>query len=133
MTRQEKESLLYSLYKASYYYGVKSLALEEAADSKNEKAKDLRNFARDLMTQAEYVIMDIYEYEGRKDTLDARDMVAAIDMMEITGEADGRAKNPSRRTREEIVRIIRELDIDDDDDSTDEGTNCWTTRNGDCV
>lgn len=43
MTRQEKESLLYSLYKASYYYGVKSLALEEAAD---ERTKDLRDYAQ---------------------------------------------------------------------------------------
>lgn len=126
MTRQEKESLLYSLYKASYYYGVKSLALEEAA-------KDLRDFAKHVMQHAECFIKDIYEYEGRMDTLDARDMIAAIGTMESTGEADGRAKNPSMRTREEIVRIIRELDIDDDDDSTDEGTNCWTTRNGDCV
>lgn len=126
MTRQEKESLLYSLYKASYYYGVKSLALEEAA-------KDLRDFAKHVMQHAECFIKDIYEYEGRMDTLDAQDMIAAIGTMESTGEADGRAKNPSMRTREEIVRIIRELDIDDDDDSTDEGTNCWTTRNGDCV
>lgn len=130
MTRQEKESLLYSLYKASYYYGVKSLALEEAAD---ERTKDLRDFAKHVMQQAEYVIKDIYEYEGRMDTLDAQDMIAAIGTMESIGEADGRAKIPSMRTREEIVRIIRELDIDDDDDSTDEGTNCWVTRKGDCV
>lgn len=130
MTRQEKESLLYSLYKASYYYGVKSLALEEAAD---ERTKDLRDFAKHVMQQAEYVIKDIYEYEGRMDTLDARDMIAAIGTMESTGEADGRAKNPSMRTRSEVVRIIRSLDIDDDDDSTDEGTNCWVTRKGDCV
>lgn len=61
-----------------------------------------------------------YEYEGRMDTLDAQDMIAAIGTMESTGEADGRAKNPSRRTREEIVRIIRELDIDDDE----EGAEC---------
>ena len=85
------------------------------------------------MQQAVYVIKDIYEYEGRMDTLEAQDMIAAIGKMESIGEADGRAKIPSMRTREEIVRIIRELDIDDDDDSTDEGTNCWVTRKGDCV
>lgn len=113
MTRQEKESLLYSLYKASYYYGVKSLAFEEAAD---EGTKTLRDFARLVMQQAVYVIKDIYEYEGRMDTLDARDMIAAIGTMESIGEADGRTKIPSMLTREEIVRIIRELDIDDDEE-----------------
>ena len=112
MNRQEKESLLYNLYRASYYYGVKSLALEEAAD---ERAKGLRDFAKYLMQHAECFIKDVYEYEGRMDTLDARDMIAAIGTMESTGEADGRAKNPSMRTREEIVRIIRGLDIDDDE------------------
>ena len=114
MTRQEKESLLYSLYKASYYDGGKSLALEEAAD---ERTKDLRDFAKHVMQHAEYAIKDIYEYEGRMDTLDAQDVIAAIGTMESTGEADGRAKNPSMRTREEIVRIIRGLDIDDDEEA----------------
>lgn len=135
MNQQEKESLLCSLYEASFHYGVNALRHEMSTLSrdvkKSEKARELRDFAYKLVKHTEWCIMNIYEDTGRADTLDAKDMRNAIGMMESLGEGDGRSTNPVKRSREKVLHVIRGLDIDDDEDRTEDGTNCWVTRNGD--
>ena len=118
MRQQEKESMLCSLYDASFHYGVNALRHELSTLSrdvkKSDRARELRDFAHDLVKHIEWCVMNVYEDTGRKDTLDAKDMENAIAMMENLGEGDGRSKNPVKRSRNELLHVIRGMDIDDD-------------------
>lgn len=120
MTRQEKESLLCSLYDASFHYGVNALRHELSTLSrdvkKSDRARELRDFAYKLMKHIEWCIMDVYKDTNRADTLDAKDMENAIAMMENLGEGDGRSLNPVKRSRDKVLHAIRSMDIDDDDE-----------------
>ncbi len=123
MTRQEKESLLCSLYDASFHYGVNALRHELSTLSrdvkKSDRARELRDFAHDLVKHTEWCIMNVYEDTGRKDTLDAKDMENAITFIEGLGEGDGRSLNPVKRSRDKVLHAIRSMDIDDDDEDED--------------
>lgn len=118
MNRQEKESLLCSLYEASFRYGLNALRHEESTHTrdvrKSEKARELRDFAYKLMKHTEWCIMNVYEDTGREDTLDAKDMDNAIATMEGLGEGDGRSKNHVMRSRDKLLHVIRNMDIDED-------------------
>ena len=120
MRQQEKESLLCSLYDASFHYGVNALRHEMSTQScdvkKSEKARELRDFAYKLVKHIEWCIMNVYEDTGRKDTLDAKDMENAITFIEGLGEGDGRSLNPVKRSRDKVLHAIRSMDIDDDDE-----------------
>ena len=120
MTRQEKESLLCSLYDASFHYGVNALRHELSTLSrdvkKSDRARELRDFAYKLMKHIEWCIMDVYKDTNRADTLDAKDMENAIAMMENLGKGDGRSKNAVKRSRDKVLHAIRSMDIDDDDE-----------------
>ena len=120
MTRQEKESLLCSLYDASFHYGVNALRHELSTLSrdvkKSDRARELRDFAYKLMKHIEWCIMDVYKDTNRADTLDAKDMENAITFIEGLGEGDGRSLNPVKRSRDELLHAIRGMDIDDDDE-----------------
>ena len=120
MTKEEKESLLCSLYEASFHYGVNALRHELSTLSrdvkKSDRARDLRDFAHDLVKHTEWCIMDVYKDTNRADTLDAKDMENAIAMMENLGEGDGRSKNAVKRSRDKVLHAIRSMDIDDDDE-----------------
>ena len=112
--------MLCSLYDASFHYGVNALRHELSTLSrdvkKSDRARELRDFAHDLVKHIEWCVMNVYEDTGRKDTLDAKDMENAIAMMENLGEGDGRSKNPVKRSRNELLHVIRGMDIDDDDE-----------------
>ena len=120
MTRQEKESLLCSLYDASFHYGMNALRHELSTLSrdvkKSEKARELRDFAYKLVKHIEWCVMNVYEDTGRKDTLDAKDMGNAIAFVESLGEGDGRSKNAVKRSRDKLLHAIRGMDIDDDEE-----------------
>lgn len=120
MRQQEKESLLCSLYDASFHYGVNALRHELSTLSrdvkKSDRARDLRDFAHDLVKHIEWCIMDVYKDTNRADTLDAKDMENAIAMMENLGEGDGRSKNAVKRSRDKVLHAIRSMDIDDDEE-----------------
>lgn len=138
MRQQEKESMLCSLYDASFHYGVNALRHELSTLSrdvkKSDRARELRDFAHDLVKHIEWCVMNVYEDTGRKDTLDAKDMENAIAMMENLGEGDGRSKNPVKRSRNELLHVIRGIDIDDDDDWPPEWTKdeeaAWASYRG---
>ena len=120
MRQQEKESLLCSLYDASFHYGVNALRHEMSTQSRDvktsEKARELRDFAYKLVKHIEWCITSLYEDTGRKDTLDAKDMENAITFIEGLGEGDGRSLNPVKRSRDKVLHAIRSMDIDDDDE-----------------
>lgn len=123
MTRGEKESLLCSLYDASFHYSVNALRHELSTLSrdvkKSDRARELRDFAYKLMKHIEWCIMNVYEDTGRKDTLDAMDMKNAITFIEYLGEGDGRSLNPVKRSRDKVLHAIRSMDIDDDETDGD--------------
>ena len=118
MTRQEKESLLCSLYDASFHYGVNALRHELSTLSrdvkKSDRARELRDFAYKLMKHIEWCIMDVYKDTNRADTLDAKDMENAIAMMENLGEGDGRSKNAVKRSRDKVLHAIRSMGTNQD-------------------
>ena len=120
MRQQEKESLLCSLYDASFHYGVNALRHELSTLSrdvkKSDRARELRDFAYKLMKHIEWCIMDVYKDTNRADTLDAKDMENAITFIEGLGEGDGRSLNPVKRSRDKVLHAIRSMDIDDDDE-----------------
>ena len=138
MNQQEKESLLCSLYDASFHYGVNALRHEMSTQSrdvkKSDRARELRDFAYKLMKHIEWCIMDVYKDTNRADTLDAKDMENAIAMMENLGEGDGRSLNPVKRSRNELLHAIRSMDIDDDADWPPEWTKeeeaAWASYRG---
>ena len=112
--------MLCSLYDASFHYGVNALRHELSALSrdvkKSDRARELRDFAHDLVKHIEWCIMDVYKDTNRADTLDAKDMENAIARMENLGEGDGRSKNPVKRSRDKVLHAIRSMGIDDDDE-----------------
>lgn len=116
MTRREKESLLCSLYEAAYCYGLEAArekkGVQSFVDEPEAKWKDVY---RRMMAALDNAIMRIYNDTGRGTSLDAGDMFSAIEKLKSVGEKDGRAVSPSQRTRADIIRIIREMDIDDDE------------------
>ena len=138
MNQQEKESLLCSLYDASFHYGMNALRHELSTLSrdvkKSDRARELRDFAYKLMKHIEWCIMDVYKDTNRADTLDAKDMENAIAMMENLGEGDGRSLNPVKRSRNELLHAIRSMDIDDDADWPPEWTKeeeaAWASYRG---
>lgn len=121
MTRREKESLLCSFYESAYHYWLECAREKNGFYSKDEEAfPTWKAFARNGMASVDAAIMRIYKDTGRDNSLDQGDMYAAINKLRSIGESDGRAVNPSQRTRADIIRIIREMDIDDDETDGDD-------------
>ena len=115
MTQMEKESLLCSLYEAAYCYGLEAARESNVQSPVKEQAIKWKDVYRRVMAALVNAIMRIYNDTGRGTSLDAGDMFSAIEKLKNVGEKDGRAVSPSQRTRADIIRIIREMGIDDEE------------------
>ena len=115
MTQMEKESLLCSLYEAAYCYGLEAARESNVQSPVKEQATKWKDVYHRVMAALDNAIMRSYNDTGRGTSLDAGDMFGAIEKLKSVGKKDGRAVNPSQRTRADIIRIIREMDIDDDE------------------
>lgn len=123
MTKEEKEVLLTLAYGAAYYARYQENKLKELREvGDRARARDTRHYLDQANGREEQIvgaITRLYTDTGRSNTLDLKEMVAALNKVGKAAREDADAKD--KKTPRELRQFIHSIDVDDDEDAADGG------------